>query len=790
MITPPNDWEIKKCLKFSLSFLLAMLCLLGLAALGLDITVLRQIAGFLFLTFVPGILLLRILKIHNVDLIESLVYSVGLSLAFVMATGVVVNFALPPLGISRPFTLVPLTITFTTFFLVLCFLTYKRDRNFSPTIPPVNNSPEIAQYDFRLSPFLLAILLPLLAILGAILVNAYQNNTLLLAFLFIIALLIILATLNKFITPQVYPFLIVMMAIALLYQTTFISSHLVGSDIHYEYYLSKEVIKNELWDATIPSPVNTCLSVVMLAPVYSLLLNMDIVWLFKIIYPLFFSLVPLTLFHIWRLQIKPHYAFFAAFFFTATPMFTMDLVQLIRQQIATLFFVLVILLMVDRKLTLVQRTVLAIIFSFGVAVSHYGLGTGAIGYLVLGSLLLISIKSRFGQTLWQWLIGKRHALPADLASAGAFTKKALVVFVGIFLLLTIGYYASVGSRVPLGALYLLVDILAGTGKQIVQGITKPATLVELPILIKDITTRFPFLDPMTKEPLSQTALGLDFPIASPGGKVWRIFQYLVQLCLIIGFFRLIFRPKALGEIKAEYLSLTIVSTLVLLGNFTLAHYGYGLGVTRVWFTTLLFMSPLFLFGSETIGLAIIKLAQLVRKTFASSWLTLDNSALLRFTVLILFLPYFILNSGVVFELSRNETTHFIDIPYSIALSSHRVDITDRYTVQEVTTIDWFSVVAQADYLVYADHHGSRLPGNRIEFFGQVRAFSRDTKGKLPSPSYIYLRTWNTQKRVLTFGTAYAARQSMSFDNLPWFILAMSRANKIYDNGGGQILLAY
>ncbi len=204
-----------------------MLCLLGLAALGLDITVLRQIAGFLFLTFVPGILLLRILKIHNVDLIESLVYSVGLSLAFVMATGVVVNFALPPLGISRPFTLVPLTITFTTFFLVLCFLTYKRDRNFSPTIPPVNNSPEIAQYDFRLSPFLLAILLPLLAILGAILVNAYQNNTLLLAFLFIIALLIILATLNKFITPQVYPFLIVMMAIALLYQTTFISSHLV-----------------------------------------------------------------------------------------------------------------------------------------------------------------------------------------------------------------------------------------------------------------------------------------------------------------------------------------------------------------------------------------------------------------------------------------------------------------------------------------------------------------------------------------------------------------------------------
>lgn len=179
-----------------------MLGLIGLAGLGFDVPILRQIIAFFFLTFVPGLIILRILKIHNIGIIESLLYSVGLSLAFVMVSGVIVNFALPPLGISHPITLIPLIVTFMVFFLILCFLAYRRDKDFHPTSPLPKDSKKIAKPGSILKPILLAILLPLLAVLGASLVNSYQNNALLFVFIFIVAAIIGLVAFNRFIPPE------------------------------------------------------------------------------------------------------------------------------------------------------------------------------------------------------------------------------------------------------------------------------------------------------------------------------------------------------------------------------------------------------------------------------------------------------------------------------------------------------------------------------------------------------------------------------------------------------------
>ena len=300
------------------------------------------------------------------------------------------------------------------------------------------------------------------------------------------------------------------------------------------------------------------------------------------------------------------------------------------------------------------------------------------------------------------------------------------------------------------------------------------------------------LNPLFKEPLTQTALGLDFALASPGGKVWRIFQYLVELCLIVGFFRLVFRPSSLGpKLKAEYISLTIVSAFILLGIFALPSMSYGLGTSRIWQITLLLMSPLFIFGGEAIASGIAKVVGVFRKGFASFRSGYDSRAILCFPVLLILIPYFIFNSGVVFELSKSQTTHFIDIPYSIALSSHRVEMTTTFTKQDVTAADWLDTVAKENQPIYVDHHSDKLLGCQLgwhfEARGRMQGFAYMPK-EISASSYIYLGTWNTQKRLLVFGTVYAGRKSISFDNLPEVVSYMEQSDRIYSNNGAEILL--
>ena len=773
-MTPPNDWGIRKCLIACLSLLLAMLGLIGLDIIGFGITGLQQIVGFLFLTFVPGVLLLRILKIHNISIIESLLYTVGLSIAFVMAIGVILNFALPPLGVSRPIATLPVIIAVTIVLLILGFVAYKRDKNFTPAGPLSEKGEGKAKVGLgaRLNPFLLAVLLPLLAILGAILVNSYQNNALILALIFIIALIIGLVAFDKFIPPQAYPLLIIMIAMSLLYQTTLLSDYLVGSDIHLEYYYAKLVSESGYWSASIASTINSCLSVVILAPVYSLLLNLDIVWLFKIVYPFFSCLAPLALFRILRLQIGPRYAFLAAIFFIAMPMFFMDMTQLARQQISELFFVLVILLMVDRKLTLLQRTVLVVIFGFGVIVSYYGLGTGyAIGYITIGMLVLLIIKSRLGRKLWQWVVGKSSSLPDDLASGGAFTKKALAIIVSVSLVFMFAYYGVVASGAGLSGYQVAKEIAE----------TTVSTIAASPI------GRFPSLNLLAKEPLVQTAVGLDFSMASPGGKLWRVLQYLVELFLVVGFFRLIFRPAGLGKLKAEYIALVIVSVLILLGVFVLPTWSYSMGVTRIWQITLLLLAPLFIFGGETIALGIVKLFRACSKGFVSLKGKLNYRTLAWFPVVVILIPYFIFNTGIIFELSRSQTIYFINMPYSIALSSYRLDLNTVFTRQDLTAASWLCKEAGGDEPVYADHHSSKLSLNPIDFPCNITEVPYNTK-EIGIPGYFYLRAWNIESEALTFGSGYATRQSVSFDDLPWYRVTMKTADRIYSNGGAQVLM--
>lgn len=73
---------------------LATALLLQLAAFAtvlLDVPVARQIICFVYFTFIPGFVFLKILKLEKLDAVETVLFSVGLSVAFLMTAGILMN---------------------------------------------------------------------------------------------------------------------------------------------------------------------------------------------------------------------------------------------------------------------------------------------------------------------------------------------------------------------------------------------------------------------------------------------------------------------------------------------------------------------------------------------------------------------------------------------------------------------------------------------------------------------------------------------------------------------------
>ena len=164
-----NKAGIKKSLNAIVALQIALWGVVGLDAMGLQIPILRQLIGFVYLTFVPGILILIILKLHKLGGIETILYSIGLSLSFLMFTGAVINFLYPLIGISKPISEVPLIVTIGMTVLFLCLIYYlSKDHSVSLSV----NTEQI------LSPHVLSLLLLLfLAVFGAYLLNFYNNNS-------------------------------------------------------------------------------------------------------------------------------------------------------------------------------------------------------------------------------------------------------------------------------------------------------------------------------------------------------------------------------------------------------------------------------------------------------------------------------------------------------------------------------------------------------------------------------------------------------------------------------------
>jgi uncharacterized membrane protein len=114
------------------------------------------------------------------------------------------------------------------------------------------------------------------------------------------------------------------------------------------------------------------LSIVVLAPFYHLVGGIELTWVFKIVYQLIFCLVPLGLYVLYKKQTNDKIACMACMFFMFLVTFFTEMQGLARQEIAELFLVLIMLLLMDADLDRRIMSFLVILFGIGLIVSHYG----------------------------------------------------------------------------------------------------------------------------------------------------------------------------------------------------------------------------------------------------------------------------------------------------------------------------------------------------------------------------------------------------------------------------------
>jgi len=723
-----NEWEVQSFLFFILIVQVVFSFVQALNLIGFQLPVFSQVISVGYLIFVPGAVFLRALNFNAQSIVEVILYIVGLSLAFIMMLGALLNavgsfFAL---GLVSTF---PLLIAISAIVLALTAIIYLRDGSISKPV----SIEAVSQFSLK---SLVICVLPLLSILGTFFMNSYGVNTILLLMLFVLSIVPTIVTFNK-IPPKLYPLLIFSISLSLVYFNSLITNNLSGWDIHLEYYFADLVKTNSYWNTTLPSDYNAMLSVVMIGPIFSDIGGLSLVWVFKIIYPLLFSIVPVALYELFKKRTNETTAFLSSFFLMATYVFYSEMVQLARQEIASIFLVLLFFLIIDGKLKSTKPRILFIIFGFALVISHY-----ALTYLFLFSAICVLLLLAFLQSTTIQLMGDRILSKIKKAQSPEkpkpvvpretfFVPKILILFL---ILCTFAWYFFVASSTSLTS---LTEVLSNISNATSTG----------------------FFNPSTSQGLSLVASSASTPLHA----VNQVLYLLLELFIIVGFATLIVRARV-GNFSRTYICFAFVSLIIAFACISVPYFSDALNASRLYLFTLIFLAPLGIIGG---GFLIQILGKIFRIKIKSKIAIKIMAGLLG-----LFLLF---NSGFMYEVTKDD-------PTMMALNN-TIDY-PRFSDGEVQAAKWIANQVKTEPVnttvtVYGDIYGSLL---LKEFLWDVKTFWGDTTNVADNATvYIYFRSVNVKGQVMASWpiSSYVNIQNCSFGNI------VARAVKVYDSPSGD-----
>lgn len=699
-------------------FIWAMLSISDL--IGLGIPLIKSFFGFILVTIVPGIIILRIIKVKPLNNFKLMLYSVGLSLAFVSMLGIFINYIYPSIGIKNPLSTPTINLTFIFSITLLWIISYIQNRN---SFYEINI--DIKPYLSNSGIFLL--ILPLISVIGTYLINYYDKNTILLIFLILISLVPILIVFNK-IPKKLYPLCILATSISLLFYTSLISQYIWGWDVNTEYYFAKIAIQNGYWNYSLPYQYNSIPMLTILSSFYYSFLNLNLIWIFKIIFPILFSLVPLGIYYICKDQFEgdlipalaPFVFMFYYGFFKTMPG---------KQMIAEIFLVLLILLIIDKKLPSMAKKIMAILFSFALIISHYG-----VSYLFMLMLIFIIISA--------------------LLFKNEFNKNSIIKigFGTLFTVLAVSWFMYISGGVSL-------DNIIGIGNNVVTNINE---------IVQSQPSRS----------------GSSYSLLEMPTITWSVYQglnYLLQFFIAFGIIKLLynfFRKKKL-ICNFEYAAISIAAYSFLMISIFLT---FSLGMDRALQINLIVLSPFAIIGCQYIFEVIISILKKVRLPLNS------NSKDLKVPLKIfgVFLTIFLLfSSSLVFEVTKD--------PYPSLFTLNKKTEFPVFTSEEIGGANWLKSYTDGNQIftesrgsALPNHRTTLLLSSFFIYDSLTKFYFHQDRINIPSNSYIYFGSFAEKGILLGNKTFGWNKEHIPLKNTLFYNKVILNSSQIYENGGSSV----
>ena len=707
-----------------------MFLLVLLGTLGFSVPGLRQIVGFIYLTFIPGFLLVLILKLNKERAIETLIYSVGLSLAFTMFLGLIINIIYPLIGILKPISALPLIITFIVVTAILTLVLIKREGNFSMVLP------------FKLGELvapqvLFLILLPLVAVLGARLVQVYLNNAVLVLLICILCMVPVLAMFTGFIPSNYYPLVIYCVALALLWHFSLVSEYLIQYDSFLEYHFFDLANSAGLWDFHVQADYNAMLSVTILPAVFCQVMDITGTVMFKAIYQVWYALVPLVLYLVYTRIFGSRRAFWAAFFYMSFFVYFLNMPASGKHMVADLFCSLLVMQAVDKGITPAKKG-LFIIWGACLAVSLYSLSYLYAGMLLITALMLLLLRVK--------------------------NSPVNIFYVTLFTVICLTWFMYIASASPF-------NTFVSTGYHIYTSISRDF----FNIFSRDIHIVLTSVSPDAVHLIS------------------RILMYLILLFLAIGAFNLIslMRQKAFFK---EYAILSLANYFLLGACIIIPYFSNALGGDRMMHIALMLLAPFCIIGAETVFIGFQRVFQFLKHTNAA----LAGQRLFVAVVLLLF---FLFSTTLPYEIAGSTSGRSYPLVYGHLRNGDKtINLDDTIafwvsspTEQDVYSAEWLKKVRDEEKDIFGSYwqlgvpslvsYGAIPPSQTINLTPLTTL--KDWEG-----NYIYLNYVNT---VLDYGTTTSlnGQPAPFWGNIfHWDINRirplLNSSSKVYSNGASDI----